>query len=407
MATPNIVPRADSEGGLGTASKYWASAYIDTITTTGAITSGGNITLSSDGSNIFFRGGNTFIGELSNSGKLELRGGGSNTSSTVYINNSGSIGLGISSPIANLHVYENNSNVDATTGITVEQDGDGDAIFQYLITGVTRWVTGIDNNDADSFKIASSADLGSDTALTINTAGAATFTGEVEATSFNGIPFFSDVANNSMYTHDVSGTDVTAQFNTAYGFAAMDAITTGDSNVAVGYNAGSALTSGIKNILIGKDAGDSLTEGNFNIAIGTDALQTEDTHGKNIAIGHAALELLNAGADAYNVAVGFNSGKSVTTGTQSTIIGGLAGDALTTGGNSTLVGYAAGSAQTIASYNTAVGHAALAQNVAAQFNVAIGNNALYAMTAATSTDTYNVVVGHNAGLSVSTGIKNT
>jgi len=29
MATPNIVPRADSEGGLGTASKYWASAYID------------------------------------------------------------------------------------------------------------------------------------------------------------------------------------------------------------------------------------------------------------------------------------------------------------------------------------------------------------------------------------------
>jgi len=37
MATPNIVPRADSEGGLGTASKYWAAAYIDTITTTGNI----------------------------------------------------------------------------------------------------------------------------------------------------------------------------------------------------------------------------------------------------------------------------------------------------------------------------------------------------------------------------------
>ena len=34
MATPNIVPRADSEGGLGTASKYWASAFIDTINST-------------------------------------------------------------------------------------------------------------------------------------------------------------------------------------------------------------------------------------------------------------------------------------------------------------------------------------------------------------------------------------
>ena len=38
MATPNIVPRADSEGGLGTSSKYWASAYIDTITTTSHVT---------------------------------------------------------------------------------------------------------------------------------------------------------------------------------------------------------------------------------------------------------------------------------------------------------------------------------------------------------------------------------
>jgi len=37
MATPNIVPRSDSEGGIGTASKYWASAYIDTITTTSHI----------------------------------------------------------------------------------------------------------------------------------------------------------------------------------------------------------------------------------------------------------------------------------------------------------------------------------------------------------------------------------
>ena len=31
MATPNIVPRADSEGQLGTSSKYWAAAYIDVV----------------------------------------------------------------------------------------------------------------------------------------------------------------------------------------------------------------------------------------------------------------------------------------------------------------------------------------------------------------------------------------
>jgi len=54
MATPNIVPRADSEGGLGTASKYWASAYIDTITTTSHINLPDNAELRIGGSSDFF-----------------------------------------------------------------------------------------------------------------------------------------------------------------------------------------------------------------------------------------------------------------------------------------------------------------------------------------------------------------
>ena len=42
----------------------------------------------------------------------------------------------------------------------------------------------------------------------------------------------------------------------------------------------------------------------------------------------------------YNVAVGHNSGASVTTGINNTLIGGLAGDAITTGSSNTFVGYA-------------------------------------------------------------------
>jgi len=63
MATPNIVPRADSEGGVGTSSKYWASAYIDTITTTSHIVmpdnallkigTGTDLTLQHNGSNSY------------------------------------------------------------------------------------------------------------------------------------------------------------------------------------------------------------------------------------------------------------------------------------------------------------------------------------------------------------------
>ena len=74
----------------------------------------------------------------------------------------------------------------------------------------------------------------------------------VNAATYNGIPFYSDVTNNSMYTHNVSATDSTAQYNTAYGFAAMDAITTGDSNIAIGYAALSAEDTGSRNIAIGE-----------------------------------------------------------------------------------------------------------------------------------------------------------
>jgi hypothetical protein len=39
--------------------------------------------------------------------------------------------------------------------ITIEQDGAGDATTQYLLTATRAWVTGVDNSDADKFKIAS------------------------------------------------------------------------------------------------------------------------------------------------------------------------------------------------------------------------------------------------------------
>jgi len=48
MATKNIVPNADSEGGIGTSSKYWATGYIDAITTTGNLVIGGSIDLEGD-----------------------------------------------------------------------------------------------------------------------------------------------------------------------------------------------------------------------------------------------------------------------------------------------------------------------------------------------------------------------
>ena len=88
------------------------------------------------------------------------------------------------------------------------------------------------------------------------------------ATSVAGIPFYSVSSNNSLYTHDVSGTDNTAENNTAYGFSAMDAITTGDHNVAIGKEALTANTTGSSNILLGYDADVDAVDTSNAIVIG-------------------------------------------------------------------------------------------------------------------------------------------
>jgi len=82
------------------------------------------------------------------------------------------LGVNIDPPVSALHVYENTANTGTNAGLTVEQDGaTGDAVVQYLLTLVQRWVMGIDNSDADKFKIASDIDLNTNPRLTITTAG--------------------------------------------------------------------------------------------------------------------------------------------------------------------------------------------------------------------------------------------
>jgi hypothetical protein len=124
------------------------------------------------------------------------------------------------------------------------------------------------------------------------------------------------------------------------------------------------------------------------VAIGAYALDSEDGHGKNIAIGRAALGVQNAGADAYNVAIGYHAGTSVTTGVNNTLIGGVAGDALTTG-----------------SYNTVLGYTALGTEDTGQKNVAIGYAALNALNV--NGDGLNVAIGFEAGKDISSGQQNT
>ena len=104
MATPNIVPRADSEGGIGTASKYWASAYIDTITTTSHVNlpdnarlktgTGGDFSFFHDGSNskINNNTGNIRIENFQDDGDIEFLTDDGSGGTTAYLTLDGGLG---------------------------------------------------------------------------------------------------------------------------------------------------------------------------------------------------------------------------------------------------------------------------------------------------------------------------
>ena len=221
------------------------------------------------------------------------------------------------------------------------------------------------------------------------------------------------IADNSLYIgQDPSSTDSSAEYNVAVGTTALSSITTGDSNVAVGFDAGRALqtasnnvylgfeagelgtagqgnvalgyralrnhgndggdsqntavgnnaginiTSGGLNSLFGSTAGDSLTSGNRNTALGFGALVTEDTGSYNVAVGFNALTTQNAD-DTYNLAVGYEAGKSITTGPHNTILGSKAGDALTTGSNNIIIGYNAAASAVDVSNEVTIGNSSI------------------------------------------------
>ena len=102
------------------------------------------------------------------------------------------------------------------------------------------------------------------------------------ATSVAGITLYTN--SDSIYTHDVSGTDDTAADNVAIGVNAMDAITTGDKNIAIGKNAGGALNTRDRNVLIGDYTGDAATDAQYTVGVGNDAFTALPSGNNNAAV---------------------------------------------------------------------------------------------------------------------------
>ena len=143
--------------------------------------------------------------------------------------------------------------------------------------------------------------------------------------------------------------------NTAIGYEALQANTTGSNNVAVGANALTANTTGLFNVAVGQGALQSNVTASNNVAIGTGSLN-KNTVSYNVAVGYQALTANTTGE--YNTGIGFETLLANTTGSNNTALGWAAASAITTGSNNINIGYNAGSvsAQATGSNNINIGY---------------------------------------------------
>ena len=236
-------------------------------------------------------------------------------------------------------------------------------------------------------------------------------------------------AGNTAVGFEALKTNVDGDFNTAFGYQALETFEADadghGSNTAVGYNAGQAVSTGTGNTILGAAAGDALQGGDDNIFVGGGAT----TAGGNIicvGVG-AGAAVMTSDADG-SIFVGTNTGAAITTGQYNTAVGHNALDVDVAGDGSTAVGYQALTAQTGTDGTvgaTAIGYFAGKMNLSGisstflgwksgpqtpsakltgDHNTCVGAEAGGDIRAAGHSNTF---VGSQAGLATQTGVENT
>ncbi|HHZ64395.1 MAG TPA: tail fiber domain-containing protein, partial [Flavobacteriales bacterium] len=126
---------------------------------------------SGDAAMRFITTGNTFSIGVDNSDldKFKISDNTTVTSNArITIESNGEIGFGTTIPSTNFEVYENSTSTSPM--VEIQQAGSGDAAMRFITTGNTFSI-GVDNSDADKFKISDNTTLTSNARLTIDAAG--------------------------------------------------------------------------------------------------------------------------------------------------------------------------------------------------------------------------------------------
>jgi hypothetical protein len=316
-------------------------------------------------------GGLVVAGNVDFNGDLDVDG----TTNLDVVDIDGAVNLGSTFTFGDAAYIIGNS----TNGIRINKSDDSVNLFKFLDDGSFQTVTLGTSNLRLGLNAGNSILSGGNYNTVVgDEAGTAITTGDL----------MTAVGYRALFTED------TGERSTAVGAYTLTAQNSAveNYNTAVGYAAGNAVTTGVNNTLIGGQAGDALTDADGNVALGYAALGVDTLGSTSTAIGLGSLANQNftTATDSYNVAVGYHSGLNVTTGTNNTLIGAAAGDLLTDADN-----------------NVAVGTGALGSDTLGNLSVAIGKDALGVQNFVSATNSNNTAVGYIAGGAITTGIQNT
>ena len=106
-------------------------------------------------------------------------------------------------PVIYMHNTSSNENAHAVLALRTLGPTGGDPFVSFDINGVLGWTVGIDNSDADKFKIGKSwATVGTNTYFTIDTSGNSVFAGTISATNFSGTSSGTNTGDQTIPTNN-------------------------------------------------------------------------------------------------------------------------------------------------------------------------------------------------------------